>query len=235
MATSESRNNAFHPGPILLMGAPGVGKGTQAKLLVRRWSIPQISTGDLLRANVSSGSELGTAAKHLMDAGTLVSDDLVNRMVEQRLTKADTLQGYILDGFPRTLAQAEWLDDQLGGNANALPLVAVSIRVEYNQLLRRVTGRRICPKCGRIYNVFLQPPARNGVCDADGTPLQSRDDDSESVFEGRMRAYEDQTAPVLHHYQALHRLIEVPGEGEPEAIADRLEAAVQGARKQQES
>ncbi len=208
-----------------------MGKGTQARLLVSRWAIPQISTGDLLRANVASGSGLGLAAKQLMDAGTLVSDDLVNRMVEERLAKPDTAKGYMLDGFPRTLAQAEWLDGKLAGHGGAVPLVAVSIGVEYTQLLRRITGRRICPKCGRIYNVYLQPPAREGVCDADETPLERRDDDSESVFAGRMHAYEQQTAPVLEHYQGLGQLIRIDGEGEPEIVAGRVEAAVQAARK----
>ena len=231
MDSSRLKDKLFRPGPILLMGAPGVGKGTQAKLLVSRWSVPQISTGDLLRTNIASGSALGLQAKHLMDAGTLVSDDLVNQMVERRLSEPDTAQGYMLDGFPRTLAQAEWLDDELKGQAGALPLVAVSIRVEYNQLLRRITGRRICPECGRIYNVYLQPPVREGLCDADGICLQRRDDDSETVFESRMRAYEDQTAPVLEHYRALDQLKEIDGEGEPEMIAGRVETAVHTARK----
>ncbi len=233
MESSQHNESRFRPGPILLMGAPGVGKGTQAKLLVSRWSIPQISTGDLLRANIASGSALGSEAKHRMDAGTLVPDDLVNRMVERRLLESDTTHGYMLDGFPRTLAQAEWLDGELGRGPEALPLIAVSIRVEYNQLLRRITGRRICPVCGRIYNLYLQPPAREGFCDVDGVGLQSRDDDSEAVFDGRMRTYQDQTAPVLTHYLALHRLIEIDGEGEPETIAGRVESAVRAARKQQ--
>ena len=231
MAAREQKQDTFRPGPVLLMGAPGVGKGTQAKLLVKRWSIPQISTGDLLRGHVASGSALGVAAKQLMDAGTLVSDDLVNRMVEERLAQPDTANGYMLDGFPRTLAQAEWLDAELVRHGAALPLVAVSIAVEYTQLLRRITGRRICPRCGRIYNLYLQPPAREGVCDADGNSLERRDDDSEAVFADRMQAYEQQTAPVLDHYAGLHRLIVIDGEGEPEIIAERLQSAVQAARK----
>lgn len=212
------------------MGAPGVGKGTQAKLLMGRWGIPQISTGDLLRGHVASGSTLGITAKQLMDAGQLVPDDLVNRMVELRFDEPDTERGYILDGFPRTLTQAEWLDSNLAQHPDALPLVAVSIRVEYTQLLRRITGRRICPVCGRIYNIYLQPPARDGYCDVDGAPLERRDDDSEEVFAGRMRAYEELTAPVLGHYQTLHRLIEIDGEGAPEAVAGRVETAVQALR-----
>ena len=215
------------------MGAPGVGKGTQAKELVLRWEIPQISTGDLLRANVASGSAPGRQARQLMDAGQLVPDDLVNRMVEQRLQEPDIRRGYILDGYPRTLAQAEWLDDELRRETGSLPLVAVSIRVAYTQLLRRITGRRICPVCGSIYNIYLQPPARDNLCDLDGTLLQRRDDDSEAVFEGRMRAYESLTAPVVAHYQGLARLVEVDGESAPDGVTVRVEQAVRQLREQE--
>ena len=133
------------PGPILLLGAPGVGKGTQAKELIKVWGIPQISTGDLLRANVAQGTKLGRTAKEIMGRGELVPDSLVNEMVAVRLQQPDTAKGYILDGFPRTLVQAGWLDGRLAAQAQGLPVVAVSIKVEYNQLLRRITGRRSCP------------------------------------------------------------------------------------------
>ena len=146
------------PGPILLLGAPGVGKGTQAKELVKLWGIPQISTGDLLRANVAQGTELGQMAKEIMGRGELVPDSLVNEMVAVRLQQPDTANGYILDGFPRTLAQAGWLDGRLAAQARGLPVVAVSIQVDYNQLLRRITGRRNCPVCQSIYNVYGKPP-----------------------------------------------------------------------------
>lgn len=233
--------HTFQPGPILLMGAPGVGKGTQARELVNLWGIPQISTGDLLRGNVNSGSQLGIEAKKLMDAGTLVPDDLVNQMVQLRLQEPDIERGYILDGFPRTLNQAEWLDEYLqssrqpghnagGSSDHSLPLVAVSIRVEYTQLLRRITGRRLCPVCGSIYNVYLQPPRREGLCDLDGTSLQRRDDDSEEVFAGRMRAYRDLTAPVVAHYQSLHRLVEIEGEALPQQVTAQVETAVRQLR-----
>ncbi len=208
------------------MGAPGVGKGTQAKELMARWHIPQVSTGDLLRANVAAGTAEGQQAKQLMDAGQLVPDDLVNRMVKARLAEPDAGSGYILDGYPRTLAQAEWLDKTLGQEAAGLPVVAVSIRVGYDQLLRRITGRRICPVDGSIYNIYLQPPMRENICDRDGATLQRRDDDSEEVFTGRMRAYEEQTAPVVEHYRMLHRVMDVDGSGRPEEISVRLEQAV---------
>ncbi len=232
----SERKEDFIPGPILLMGAPGVGKGTQAKELVGRWAIPQISTGDLLRANVSRGSQLGLEAKQRMDAGQLVPDDLVNQMVEQRLREPDTRRGYILDGYPRTLHQAEWLDGKLtrepADDDRGEPLVAVSIRVAYHQLLRRITGRRICPVCGSIYNIYLQPPKQENVCDLDGSLLQRRDDDSEAVFEGRMQAYEAQTAPVVDHYHTVGRLSEVDGDGALDQVTSRVEAAVRRLRGQ---
>ena len=200
------------PGPILLLGAPGVGKGTQAKELVAAWGIPQISTGDLLRANVGLGTALGILAKSVLDRGELVSDDLVNDMVAERLKAPDTAAGYILDGFPRTLGQADWLDAHLAVSTNALPVIAVSIQVGYNQLLRRITGRRSCPVCKSIYNIYLQPPKIDELCDLDGTPLVRRSDDTEEVFEERMRAYSALTAPVVDHYRALGRFEEVDGE-----------------------
>ncbi len=221
----------FLPGPILLLGAPGVGKGTQAKALMSTWGIPQISTGDLLRANVSEGTALGKQAKAVLDRGELVSDDLVNEMVAERLTKPDTANGYILDGYPRTLGQAAWADRHLSGRGPAaLPLIAVSIEVGYNQLLRRITGRRTCPVCKSIYNIYLQPPKVDELCDLDGTPLTRRSDDTEEVFEERMRAYEAQTAPVVEHYRALGRFEHVDGEQPVEAVTAAVMDAVRRLR-----
>jgi adenylate kinase len=192
-----------------LLGAPGSGKGTQSKELVRQWGIPQISTGDLLRANVAQGTELGKIAGALIKDGKFVPDDLVNQMVEARLKQPDTQAGYILDGYPRTLPQAEWLDGHIGGT---LPLVALKIQVDYNSLVRRITGRRNCPLCQRIYNIHLQPPRRAGYCDVDGTELIQRSDDTEEVLKGRMKAYEDLTAPVIEHYRQQGRYAEVNGD-----------------------
>jgi adenylate kinase len=218
------------PGPILLIGAPGVGKGTQAKLIMASWGIPQISTGDLLRLNVARGTELGKAAKELMLAGQLVPDTLVNEMVAARLAEPDTASGYILDGFPRTLVQAEWLDSKLASQVGTRPVIAVSIKVGYNQLLRRITGRRNCPACQRIYNVYLQPPRVDTVCDADQTPLVQRTDDTEAVFDERMRSYESLTAPVVDHYRALGRFEEVDGELLVEEVTSSILAAVRRLR-----
>jgi len=222
------------PGPILLLGAPGVGKGTQAKELVKLWGIPQISTGDLLRANVCQSTSLGMVAKEIMGRGELVPDSLVNEMVAVRLKEPDTAKGYILDGFPRTLGQAGWLDGRLAEQAKTqagvLQVIAVSIHVDYNQLLRRITGRRNCPVCQAIYNVYVHPPKRDGICDVEGAALVQRADDTEEVFKGRMRAYEALTAPVVEHYRAHGRFAEVNGDGPIDAIAAGIVAAVERLR-----
>jgi adenylate kinase len=228
-AAEPGRKSA--PGPILLLGAPGVGKGTQAKELVKLWGIPQVSTGDLLRANVARGTDLGRTAKEIMGRGELVPDTLVNEMVAVRLGEPDTANGYILDGFPRTLPQAGWLDGRLAARAEGLPVVAVSIQVDYNQLLRRITGRRNCPACQRIYNVFGNPPKVDGFCDVEGAALVQRADDTEKVFAERMRAYEAMTAPVVEHYRALGRFAEVDGTGQIAEIASGIVAAVERLRK----
>jgi adenylate kinase len=219
------------PGPILLLGAPGVGKGTQAKELVKLWGIPQISTGDLLRANVTQGTDLGKVAKEIMGRGELVPDSLVNEMVAVRLQQSDTVNGYILDGFPRTLPQAGWLDGRLVAQGEHLPVVAVSIQVDYNQLLRRITGRRNCPVCQRIYNIYSHPPLKEGICDVDGAALVQRADDTEQVFKERMRSYEAMTAPVVEHYRALGRFTEVAGDGPIAEIAAGIVTAVERLRK----
>ena len=224
--TEDGKTIRVTPGPILLLGAPGVGKGTQAKEIVAAWGIPQISTGDILRANVAGGTELGKKAKTLMDRGELVPDELVNEMVADRLQQPDTANGYILDGFPRTLGQAEWLDSYLAAQSGSLPVIAVSIKVGYTQLLRRITGRRTCPVCKSSYNIYLQPPKVDEKCDLDGTPLARRSDDTEEVFEERMRTYESLTAPVVEHYRALGRFEEVDGEQPVDAVAAAVMAAV---------
>jgi adenylate kinase len=218
------------PGPILLLGAPGVGKGTQAKELVKLWGIPQISTGDLLRANVSQGTVLGKVARETMDRGELVPDSLVNDMVAARLQEPDTIKGYILDGFPRTLPQAGWLDGRLAAQTLALPVVAVSIHVDYNQLLRRITGRRICPVCQTIYNVYSNPPKVDEICDIEGAALVQRADDTEQVFGERMRAYDALTMPVIEHYRALGRFVEVEGDRPIPEVAAGIVCAVERLR-----
>jgi adenylate kinase len=219
-----------------LLGAPGVGKGTQAKRLMAAWGIPQISTGDILRElrkkPESEAGAIGSLAKQLMDAGKLVPDELVNQLVAERLLAADTERGYMLDGYPRTLGQATWLDEHLGAVRTKLPVVAVSIEVGYDVLLRRITGRRTCPTCSRIYNVYSQPPIVDGVCDVDGTPLVQRPDDTEPVFEERMRTYYAVTAPVAEHYRALGRFTEVNGDQAVEEVTHAVASAIRELRKQ---
>ena len=237
MASSETAKESGRatesdtvPGPILLMGAPGGGKGTQAKELVKVWNIPQISTGDLLRANVAEGTKVGKAAKEIMARGELVPDSLVDEMVAVRLLEPDTARGYILDGFPRTLGQAQWLDARIAAQIESLPVVAVNIQVNYNQLLRRITGRRNCPVCQTIYNVYMHPPKQDGICDIEGAELVQRADDTEEVFKERMRAYEALTAPVVEHYRAQGRFAEVDGDRPIAVIASGIVAAVERLR-----
>jgi adenylate kinase len=220
----------FLPGPVLLLGAPGVGKGTQAKALMAAYGIPQISTGDILRANISNGTPLGKAAKALVDQGKLVSDDLVNQMVADRLAQPDTTRGFILDGFPRTLNQALWLDQRLAADHNDLPVVAISIVVDYEQLKHRITGRRISP-AGRIYNIYSNPPKVPGICNVDGSPLVQRPDDSEEVFTDRMKTFEAQTAPVIEHYRNQGRFEEINGDQPVEQVTAEIIKALQALRK----
>ena len=220
-------------GPIILLGSPGAGKGTQAKRISARYEIPQISTGDLLRDNVRRGTLLGLQAKNVMERGDLVSDDLVCDMVAQRLRQPDCANGYILDGFPRTAAQAAWLDRFLsskvfdnskGDNSNPgnwLPIV-VRIEVDYNKLSLRLTGRRTCPTCGRIYNIHSRPPRVDEVCDFDGTPLIIREDDRDEVIKERLATYERQTRPVAEYYKAKGRLFSVNGDLPVDEVSETI-------------
>jgi len=230
MESGRATESDTVPGPILLMGAPGGGKGTQAKELVNVWNIPQISTGDLLRANVADGTKVGKVAKEIMGRGELVPDSLVDEMVAVRLLEPDTARGYILDGFPRTLGQAQWLDARIAAQIESLPVVAVNIQVNYNQLLRRITGRRNCPVCQTIYNVYMRPPKQDGICDIEGAELVQRADDTEEVFKERMRAYGALTAPVVEHYRAQGRFAEVDGDRPIAVIASGIVAAVERLR-----
>jgi adenylate kinase len=229
--SSAPADVSFLPGPVLLLGAPGVGKGTQAQLLMGTFGIPQISTGDILRENIAKGTELGKTAKALMDKGQLVSDQIVNDMVQARLTADDVHAGYILDGFPRTLAQATWLDAHLPIFRETPPLVAINIRVDETELLRRITGRRICSVCKHIYNVYSHPPAKPGICDFDGSPLQHRSDDTEAAFTERMKAYESLTSAVIEHYRVSNRFREVDGQAPVETVAQSIIVSLKSLRE----
>ncbi len=217
------------PGPVLLLGAPGVGKGTQAKLLMAEFGIPQISTGDILRDQRTRRTELGLLADGLMSKGQLVPDDLVNRMVEIRLKQPDCANGYILDGFPRTIAQADWLDGHLSRTDPERPLIAVSLIVDYEVLLRRITGRLISP-AGRIYNVYTNPPQVPGRCDVDGSVLEQRADDRVAVFEDRMKVFGQDTAAVIEHYRAQGRFAEVDGDRPVEMVMESIVGALRALR-----
>jgi len=219
---------------VLLLGAPGVGKGTQAKLLMEEFGIPQISTGDLLRANREQRTTLGMMAEDLMAKGQLVPDDLVNEMVSERLAQPDTEHGYILDGFPRTLNQAEWLDTKLV--AYQLPVVAVSIVVEERVLLERITGRRMCPVCGTIYNIYTQPPKSEGICDAEGAKLIQRADDTEEVFHERMKSFTQKTSAVIEYYRSHgNRFAEVNGDRLVHEVTKSIRATLLKLRHHPES
>jgi adenylate kinase len=230
--TPAPADDHFLPGPVLLLGAPGVGKGTQAQLLMAKFGIPQISTGDILRENIAKGTDLGKAAKSLMDQGQLVPDELVNDMVAKRLAAPDVHAGYILDGFPRTIAQATWLDAHLGDSGETAPLIAVNIRVDEKELLRRITGRRICPTCKRIYNIYSNPPQKDGFCDVDGTQLQHRSDDTEEAFARRMKEYDSQTASVIEHYRSSGRFREVDGAVSVDVVENSITEALKELRRQ---
>jgi len=204
-------------GPVILMGPPGAGKGTQAKRIAEHYCIPQISTGDLLRDHVCRATPLGLQAKDIMAQGGLVPDELLYGMVAERLREADCDRGFILDGFPRTAGQAGWLDEYLKQElfdkskpGACLPIV-IQIDVDYNELLSRLTGRRSCPACGRIYNVHLQPPRVDELCDVDGSKLVTRNDDREEVIRERLQAYEKLTRPVIDYYGRQGRVVAVDG------------------------
>ncbi len=212
---------------IVLLGAPGSGKGTQSKLLVEKYKIPQISTGDLLRAAVTAGTELGKKAKAAMDAGQLVADDVVLGMIQERLASADSKGGFILDGFPRNIPQAQSLDAMLARVGQPLQL-ALLVDVDIEVLMKRLTGRRTCGTCGAIYNVYYTPPKLPGKCDKCGGALQHRSDDNETTVRNRLKVYEEQTAPLVSYYKAQGKLRTARGVGSIsdifKSVSDIIEA-----------
>lgn len=212
---------------IVLLGAPGAGKGTQAKKLIDKYGIPQISTGDLLRAAVSAGTALGKEAKSYMDKGELVPDSVVLGMVEERLKQDDCKKGYILDGFPRNTAQAEALDKMLESLNMALT-AAISVDVPFEDLMKRLTGRRTCKSCGQMYNVYYSPSKKEGVCDKCGGELFQRDDDKEATIKKRLEVYTAQTEPLMGYYRAKGILKSVPGTGSIDEIFSNICAILEG-------
>jgi adenylate kinase len=202
---------------MILLGAPGSGKGTQAQRLAERYKIPQISTGDLLREAVAEGTTLGRQAKAAMDAGELVSDEVVMAIIRDRVMRPDARKGFILDGFPRNLQQAEALDMLLTGLGRPLNL-ALLVAVDVDALIQRLVGRRTCLSCGHMYNVFYSPPHIEGRCDACGGKLRHRADDNEETIGNRLRVYETYTIPVIEYYREQNKLRTVQGVGEIEDI-----------------
>jgi adenylate kinase len=206
---------------LIFLGAPGAGKGTQAREVAKEFGIPQISTGDILRDAVKKGTSLGLAARVKMEAGQLVPDEVVCGIVEERISEPDCAAGFILDGFPRTLPQAEFVDRMLAAKGRGSPVV-INIRVDHEVLMKRLTGRRTCSVCGEIYNVYFGPPRVEGVCDKDGGKLLHRADDKEETIRQRLVAYENQTSPLIDYYRQKNLLQDVDGNRDPEPIAKEL-------------
>lgn len=212
---------------LILLGPPGAGKGTQAKKLVARYAIPQISTGDILRSAVKERSPMGVKAKVFMESGALVPDEVVVGIVDERLDKPDCASGFILDGFPRTVAQANALKEMLAAKGRTLDHV-VSISVDKGELLQRITGRRTCRSCGKGYHVFFDPSREVGKCDECGGELFQRDDDREATMAKRLDVYEEQTAPLIAYYESESLLRSLSGTGEIGDIFQRIVTIVEG-------
>lgn len=206
---------------LVLLGAPGAGKGTQAKKLIEKYGVPQISTGDILRKAVSEGTPLGIEAKTYMDKGELVPDSVVIGLVKERIAESDCSNGYILDGFPRNTAQAEALDTVLG-EMNAPIDTALNVDVDREDLMKRLTGRRTCKQCQQMYNTYFSPPKSNGTCDRCGGELFQRDDDKEDTIRNRLDVYERSTAPLIDYYGQKKILKSVQGDGSIEEIFNKI-------------
>lgn len=212
---------------LILLGPPGAGKGTQAKLLIKRFQIPQISTGDILRAAVSEMTPMGVKAKGYMESGALVPDEVVVGIVRERLEKSDCLNGFILDGFPRTVAQADALKHMLVCMNMSIEHV-VSMAVDKEELLQRITGRRTCRLCGKGYHVVFDPPRVSGRCDECSGELFQRADDQEETMRKRLDVYEDQTAPLITYYENESLLRSIAGVGSIDDIQQRILSIIQG-------
>jgi len=208
-----------------MLGPPGSGKGTQAKRLTERFGIPQISTGDILREAVKEGTPLGKEAKRYMDEGKLVPDEVVVGIVRERLKEPDCEKGFILDGFPRTVAQAEALDRILEEMGRKIDHV-IDIEVSEDELLKRLTGRRTCKRCGAMYHIIFNPPKRDGICDQCGGELYQRDDDKEETIKARLKVYREQTAPLIDYYEKRGLLRRIEGSGKIEEIEERILKAI---------
>ncbi len=206
-----------HP-VIVLLGAPGAGKGTQARKLAERFNLVHLSTGDVLREAVKEGSALGRQVQEVMEAGELVPDQLVSEIVRERVSGDGLQRGVVLDGYPRTLSQAEFLEEVTSGRERAV----INIRVDSDELLRRVSGRRDCSGCGTIYNVYSSPPPKEGVCNLCGSDLVQRKDDRGEVVTERLRVYREETEPVIGFYSTRENYFEADGNQDPEAVFEEI-------------
>lgn len=213
---------------LIFLGAPGAGKGTQAREVFKVLGFPQISTGEILREAVKKGTPLGQAAKAKMESGELVPDEIVCGIVEERAEEPDCREGFILDGFPRTIPQAEFVDRMLETKGRGQPLV-LNIAVDQDVLMKRLTGRRTCSVCGEIYNVYFNPPKVEGICDGDGGQLTQRADDNEESIRQRLVAYDRQTRPLIEYYRKKSLLRDIEGNREPEPITGDLIALLKSA------
>jgi adenylate kinase len=202
---------------LILLGPPGAGKGTQAKLLAAEYRIPHISTGDMFRDHKARGTELGKKVQAIMDAGGLVTDDVTNAMVKERLSRSDVANGFILDGYPRTTAQAEFLDGLLTGLGRSITRT-VSYEIAPEMIVERMSGRRSCPKCGAVYHVTQSPPKRDGYCDKDDVGLVQRADDRPETVKKRLDEYAAKTEPLRRFYRERKLLTDIEGVGTPEGI-----------------
>src|SRR5438105_11672634 len=210
---------------LIVFGPPGAGKGTQADRLRADFQVPYIATGDMLRENVREGTDLGKQAQEYMNAGSLVPDDLIVAMVAERLQEEDARDGFILDGFPRTIDQAGALDDQLGELARRITAVLL-LDVPDEEVERRLAGRRVCVKAGHNYHVEFDPPKREGVCDQDGSRLIQRDDDKPEVIRNRLAVYHEQTEPLVDYYDEQGLLRRIDGTRDPAEVHDHIRAVI---------
>lgn len=205
---------------LVLVGPPGAGKGTQAQFIASHFAVPKISTGDIFRANVSQGTELGIEAKKYMDAGDLVPDEVTIGMVKDRLAQDDAVEGFLLDGFPRTVHQAEVLDEMLEGQGGALDVV-LELVVDDDEVVRRLSGRRTCRQCGHVWHLDFDPPSRDGRCDRCSGELFQRDDDREDTIRHRLEVYADQTSPLIDYYGDRGLLRGIDATGPVEDVTER--------------
>jgi adenylate kinase len=215
---------------VILMGPPGSGKGTQAVRLTKALGIPHISTGDLFRDNLSKGTDLGKKVKSFMESGKLVPDELVLDMLFDRVARPDCAQGYLLDGFPRTIPQAEAFDKKLPANTN---LIVLNLEVADNVIVKRAAGRLTCAKCGNVQHKEFSPPTKEGICDKCGGELVQRSDDAPEVVQERLRVYHEQTEPLVAYYQKKGVLVNIDGEKNPDEVYKEMMKALNNAAKSQ--